>query len=50
MFVLRCLGVSLACFLVLYGIVSLAVSLAWARVRSAAARFSSGYDDEHLSV
>ncbi len=41
MFVLRCLGVSLACFLVLYGIVSLAVSLAWARVRSAAARFSA---------
>jgi Zn-dependent protease with chaperone function len=41
MFVLRCLGVSFACFLLIYSMISLVVLLGWARVRSVAQRLSA---------
>jgi len=41
MFVVRCLGVSLAFFLLLYSVVSAIVMAGWARVRRTAARLSA---------
>jgi Zn-dependent protease with chaperone function len=41
MFVVRCLGVSLAFFLLLYGVVSLLVLACWGRVRSGSNRLSA---------